>query len=72
MHLTDNDLPVLLTTTEAAACLNVSPKTMAYWRTTGDGPTFARLGVRSVRYRREDLLAYVAARRQQNGASASR
>jgi len=66
MHLTDKDLPALLTTDEAAACLSVSPKTMAYWRTTGDGPAFARLGVRSIRYRREDLMDYVAGRRRQN------
>jgi len=66
MLLTDSDLPALLTTVQAATCLNVSPKTMAYWRTTGDGPAFARLGVRSIRYRPDDLLAYVAGRRQLN------
>jgi hypothetical protein len=65
LHLPD-DLPALLTTTDAAACLSVFSKTLAYWRSTGDGPAFARLGVRSIRYRRDDLLKYVAERRQLN------
>lgn len=66
MHLIDHDLPALLTTTEAASCLSVSPKTLAYWRAIGEGPAFARLGVRSIRYRQEDLIAYLADRRQLN------
>lgn len=70
MHLTDNDLPALLTTDEAAVCLSVSPKTLAYWRSTGDGPIFAKLGVRSIRYRREDLIAYVDGRRRHNDVEA--
>ena len=66
MQRIDSDPPPLLTTIEAALCLGVSPKTLAYWRATGDGPAFSRLGVRSIRYRREDLLGYIAGRRQVN------
>lgn len=51
---------VLLTTKEAATYLAVSPSTLAYWRAVGDGPGYARLGVRSIRYRRADLAAYAA------------
>lgn len=60
------DGKISLRATEAAACLNVSPKTLAYWRSIGDGPTFSRLGVRSIRYRREDLIDYVATRQRAN------
>ncbi len=56
----------ILTTDEAARQLRVSPKTMAYWRQTGDGPAFMRLGSRTVRYRADDLAAYMNGRRRQN------
>ncbi|MDR6127927.1 putative site-specific integrase-resolvase [Sphingomonas sp. SORGH_AS802] len=69
MSLIDPDLPALLTTTEAAACLSVSPKTLAYWRAIGEGPAFAQLGVRSIRYRREDLTAYITGRRRLNNVA---
>jgi len=52
----------VLNTAEAAKLLHVSPKTLAFWRSTGDGPVFLRLGVRTVRYRRTDLLAYLEGR----------
>ena len=56
----------ILTTDEAAKQLRVSPKTMAYWRQTGDGPAFMRLGSRTVRYRADDLAAYMDGRRRHN------
>jgi hypothetical protein len=49
---------VLLTTKEAAAYLTVSPSTLAYWRAVGNGPRYARLGVRTIRSRPSDVVAY--------------
>jgi len=48
----------LLTPTEAAKVLRVSPATLPRWRWAGDGPDFVRIG-RSIRYRREDLEKFV-------------
>lgn len=60
------DPSAILTTAEAAQRLRVSPKTMAYWRTTGDGPPFLRFGTRTVRYRLSDLAAYMDESRRVN------
>ena len=46
---------------EAAAYLKISTSTLAKKRLYGDGPKFARWG-KAIRYRREDLDAYMAAR----------
>jgi predicted DNA-binding transcriptional regulator AlpA len=45
---------------EAAAYLKISTSTLAKKRLYGDGPKFARWG-KAIRYRREDLDAYMAA-----------
>lgn len=61
-------LPALLTTAEAAEYLRVSIPTMERMRLT-DGPPFIRVGTGMrgrVVYRREDLEAYIAARRRKN------
>lgn len=50
----------LLTTTEAARVLRLSPQTLATWRCRGDGPKFVRLGKRRVLYLRADLERWVA------------
>lgn len=50
----------LLNTVQAASRLNLSPSTLNKARLTGDGPPFIKLGT-SVRYRPEDLDAWVAA-----------
>ena len=57
----------LLTTRRAAAILGVDPVTLRRWRAQGHGPAFIRLThedaeCRAVRYRREDLEAWIAAR----------
>lgn len=49
----------LLTTNQAATRLNLSPSTLNKARLTGGGPSFIKLGA-SVRYRPEDLDAWVA------------
>lgn len=48
----------LLTSTEAAAFLQVAEKTLAKWRVRGTGPAYRRLGHRTVRYLLADLIAW--------------
>lgn len=52
------DAQTLLTSTEAAAFLQVAEKTLAKWRVKGTGPKFRRLGHRTVRYLQADLIAW--------------
>jgi excisionase family DNA binding protein len=49
-----------LTPSQAAKYLKVSSSTLAKRRLYGEGPQFTRIG-RSVRYRRGDLDAFMAA-----------
>jgi hypothetical protein len=51
----------LLTVEETAAFLRCSESALNKWRLSGRGPQFAYVGA-LVRYRRADVLAYVAAR----------
>ena len=46
--------PELLTTTQTAARVGLSPRTLERFRVTGQGPRFLKLGCR-VRYAREDI-----------------
>ena len=55
------DPDALLTEAQAAKFLNLSDRTLQAWRLRGGGPPFVRCG-RCVRYRRQDLRAYVDAR----------
>ena len=48
----------LLTTTEAAAYVGLSPRTLERYRVIGDGPPYLRVG-RRVLYRRADLDAWI-------------
>ncbi len=48
----------LLDTESAASVLGVKAGTLEVWRTYGKGPKFLKIG-RSVRYRRQDLEAYL-------------
>lgn len=52
----------LLTEKQAAARLNVQPKTLQNWRWRGEGPQFVKLaGGKLVRYRVRDLEAFIDA-----------
>jgi predicted site-specific integrase-resolvase len=62
----------MLKPAEAAEYLQVSPKTLALWRSTGDGPPFVCLGRSVVRYRVEDLRAHVEGRVARSIADADR
>lgn len=52
----------LLTTAQAAAFLNVSPRTAETWRRTGRGPVFVAISRNAVRYRLSDLEAWIGSR----------
>jgi DNA-binding transcriptional MerR regulator len=57
-------VPELLTLAEAAELLRAPVATLRYWRHLGTGPRSFRLGRRVV-YRRDDLHAWIDARRDQ-------
>lgn len=60
--MTVTDWPALMTRFQAAAYISVRPQTLACWATTGrHNLPFVRVG-RSVRYRKSDLDAWMAAR----------
>lgn len=59
------ELDEVLTPKEAAAALKVHIATLGNWRVEGSGPRFTRVG-RSVRYTKNDLAAYLAARTRRN------
>lgn len=50
----------LLTTHEAAPYLGVKSSTLCHWRWEKTGPRYLKVG-RAVRYRKEDLDAWLAA-----------
>jgi predicted DNA-binding transcriptional regulator AlpA len=56
--------PWTFDTQGAAVYLGVSPQLLEKWRcySPDQGPRFVRIGARAVRYRRQDLDAFLAAR----------
>ena len=57
---TTSDLSRYLTNTEAAAYLNLSPRTLENWRVLGGGPRFRKFG-RRVIYAIDDLELWAVA-----------
>lgn len=53
----------LLAIEEAAELLGISRSGLAKWRSAGSGPAFIKIG-RAVRYSREDVDQWLAARRR--------
>lgn len=56
-------MPIMLTTEQLAERWGLRPVTLKKWRVNGLGPHFVKLGDAensSVRYRKEDVLAYEA------------
>lgn len=51
----------LVSSTEAADLLGLSPRTLERWRVTGGGPLFIKAGRKTIRYRPADLLAWIDA-----------
>ena len=54
---------LLLTESEAADFLRLSPVTLSHYRYTGDGPAYCKLGG-AIRYYRADILAWAWAKRR--------
>jgi len=54
---------MFFTTSEAAALLTLSPRTLDRYRDTGKGPPYFRMGA-AIRYARSDLMEWAWARRQ--------
>lgn len=54
----------LLTDNEVAALLGASLQTVRNWRWRGEGPRFVKLGGRMVRYRPDDVQAFIEGREQ--------
>ena len=59
---TETGQSVLLTEKDAAKILGFSARTLQAWRWRGGGPQFVRVSHGCVRYRREDLSAWVEER----------
>jgi predicted DNA-binding transcriptional regulator AlpA len=53
------DRAELLTPAECADLFQVSERTLAYWRYEHRGPRWIKLGQKLVRYRREDVTAFI-------------
>jgi predicted DNA-binding transcriptional regulator AlpA len=53
----------LLSTNEAADLVGLTPKALAHFRRTGQGPTYAKLGRRAL-YAPNDIAAWVNARKR--------
>jgi len=56
-------MPMWMRHHEAAGYIGVSVWTLAQMRASGEGPVFYRLGRRLIGYRRDDLDAWLQARR---------
>jgi excisionase family DNA binding protein len=54
-------LPKYLTTAQAAEYCNIKVKTLERHRQNGTGPPYIKVGPRIIRYRREDLDAWMEA-----------
>ncbi|WP_430403136.1 helix-turn-helix transcriptional regulator [Hyphomonas sp.] len=52
----------LLTESQAAYLLNLSPRTLRNWRHRGGGPKFVKHSSRCIRYRRADLSEWISQR----------
>jgi predicted DNA-binding transcriptional regulator AlpA len=51
----------MVSRSQAAEFLGVTPQALSQMDARGEGPPFARIG-RSIRYRREDLLDWIESR----------
>jgi predicted DNA-binding transcriptional regulator AlpA len=59
--------PEIATPAQVAKLTGTTVGTLASWRWRGMGPAYVRMG-RSIRYRREDVAAYIAANRVETAA----
>ncbi len=57
---TDKVAPELLTTKQAAALCSIGERTLWRWSRSGIAPAPIKIGGSTVRYRRDDYLAWIA------------
>lgn len=57
------EIEIPMTTKQAAQALGIKPGTLEIWRVRGDGPAYMKIG-RAVRYRRDDLEAFLSQARR--------
>lgn len=62
----------LLSTKQAAQHLGLQPETLMAWRSQKRGPAFIRLNGRTIRYRIDDLTAFINAKQDRNPANGDR
>ena len=62
----------LLSEKQAADFLQLTPRALQAWRTRGGGPSYLRIGHRTVRYLRADLEDFLESRRFSNTAEETR
>lgn len=62
------DLPDLATRAQVAEYTQTSIPTLARWHGEGKGPKVITFGARTVRYRREDVLAWLEASERKSTA----
>jgi predicted DNA-binding transcriptional regulator AlpA len=60
--ITHDDADELLTEAQVATLAGVAARTVASWRQRGMGPRYLRLTAHTLRYRRADVLAWLAER----------
>lgn len=65
----DTPADALLTPSDVADLLRVSPGTLANWRSQGRGPAYVRLADGPVRYEAADVSAWLAAQPRRGGAA---
>jgi predicted DNA-binding transcriptional regulator AlpA len=61
---------ILLSEQEVSEELGIARQTLANWRSLRQGPGFIKLGKRSVRYSREELLKWLEEHRVGSGERA--
>ncbi len=64
MHITTKENPatIVMSVRQAALYLGLAVSTLNKWRCHGGGPVFIKMG-RAVRYRQEDLEAFMLGRK---------
>ena len=68
-HISEDQL---LTETDAAKLLSISPRTLRNWRVRGGGPQYVKVSGRCVRYCYGDLNTFINQRRLSNTSQTTR
>lgn len=64
-------LDALINEQEAARFLGFTPRALQNWRFRGGGPLYIKVGGRSVRYRKRDLLVWAQTNEVANSADST-